>query len=49
MVSMLCILLLLKMMVLARYPNISPEGVWQFMEVGSVTDPQRSFHFTDPT
>ena len=36
------------MMVLARYPNISPEGVWQFMEVGSVTDPQRSFHYTDP-
>jgi len=36
-----------KPMVLARYPNISPEGEWQFMKVSSVTDPQKSFHFTD--
>ncbi len=37
----------LQTMGLARYPNISPEGVWQFLQVSKVLDPQKSFQYTD--
>ena len=36
-----------QVMVLARYPNISPAGVWQFLLTGKVLNSQTSFVFND--
>ena len=36
-----------KPMTLARYPNISPSGDFQWMHISSVQDKQKSFEVTD--
>lgn len=42
-----CNAIFVQMMVLARYPNLTPDKKMQYLQVGDVANPTSMFKYTD--